>query len=232
MDIKKGDVKKMIRESLELEPRGASSGELSESVVATPKTYRLNTELLLTKTKDAHKELYSHYIASFNQASAELDTADRKSSNSEGSEYRAVKVDEQYNMNASYLHELYFSNISDPYSEINLDSFAHMRLSRDFGTFDDWQRDFVACANSARGGWVVTAVSTYLKKYVNFIVDDHSKHVLVGTYPVIVLDMWEHARRDYLNHKQEYVKAMMKEFDWNIIEERFKRGDLILKAIS
>jgi Fe-Mn family superoxide dismutase len=228
-DIKKGDIRKVIRESLDLEPK---KGDLNESVRATPKTYNLNTELILTKTKDAHKELYGHYIESFNQASAELDSADRKSSNSEGSEYRAVKIDEQYNMNACYLHELYFANISDPYSEVNLDSFAHMRLTRDFGTFDDWQRDFIACANAARGGWVVTALSTYLKRYVNFIVDDHTKNVLVGTYPVIALDMFEHARRDYLNHKQEYVKAMMRELNWNVIEERFKRADLILQAIS
>lgn len=225
------EIKNSIRESLGMKPKGKQE-VLSESVHALPKTYDLNTELLLTKTKEAHKELYSNYIEKFNEASAELDSADRKSADCDGSEYRSVKIDEQYNMNASYLHELYFANISDPYSEINLDSFAHMRLTRDFGTFDDWQRDFIACANSARGGWVVTAVSTYLKRYVNFVVDEHSKHVLVGTYPVIALDMWEHARRDYLNNKQEYIKAMMRELNWNVIEERFKRADLILRAIS
>lgn len=49
-------------------------------------------------------------------------------------------------MNGSYLHELYFANIADSQSRISMDSLSYMRLNRDFGTFDNWQRDFIACA--------------------------------------------------------------------------------------
>lgn len=225
--MKKSEVKQIIRKSLGVDET------LDESYVAQPKIYDLNTEMLLSKTKDAHKELYQEYIEKFNALSAKLDVADRLGANSTDSEYRNVKINEQYAMNAVYLHELYFANISDPYSEIGMDSFSHMRLSRDFGSFDEWQRDFIACALSARdGGWVVTALSTYLKSYINFVVDGHDGHIPVGTYPVIVLDMYEHARRDYLNSKKDYVVAMMKELNWNVIEERFKRSDLIIQATS
>jgi Fe-Mn family superoxide dismutase len=224
--MNKGEVKKIIRDSLGLDEN------LNEAYVAQPKIYDLNTEMILTKTKEAHKELYNGYVENFNALSAEMDIADRMSANI-NSQYRNVKINEQYMINAVYLHELYFSNISDPYSEIGMDSFAHMRLNRDFGTFNDWQRDFIACGMSAKnGGWVVTAFSTYLKRYINFIVDGHDCHVPVGAYPVIVLDMWEHARRDYLNNKKDYIVAMMKELNWNVIEHRFKRADLINQAIS
>lgn len=227
--MKKLDVRKIIRESLELEDEKEI---LSEAYVAQPKSYDLNTELILTKTKNAHKELYVRYVDSLNHVSAQLDVVDKRLSDSNLSDFRSAKINEQYNLNAVYLHELYFANVSDPYSEINVDSLAHMRLNRDFGTFDDWQMDFRACAMAAQSGWAVCAYSTYLKRYVNMIIDGHNQQALVGTYPVIVLDMWEHARRDYLNNKNDYIRAMMKELNWNIIEERFKRSDYIAQALA
>lgn len=226
--MKKTDVKKVIRESLQLEELDT----LNEAYVAQPKSYDLNTELLLTKTKEAHKELYDKYIDSLNVSNAQLDAADTRVSDSTVSDYRSVKLAEQYNMNAVYLHELYFANISDPYSEINVDSLSHMRLNKDFGNFDNWQMDFRACAMAARNGWAVCVYSTYLKRYINMIIDDHNLNCLVGTYPVIVLDMWEHARRDYLNNKNDYIHAMMKELNWNVIEERFRRSDLIAQSLA
>lgn len=227
--MKKGDIKNIIRKSLELEE---DRQDLNEAYVANPKSYTLNTEMLLSKTKEAHKELYAKYIDSLNEANAKADAVDKRLADSNGSDYRSLKLDEQYNLNAVYLHELYFANISDPYSEIGVDSLAHMRLNKDFGTFDDWQRDFMACAMSSRNGWAVTAYSTYLKRYVNIIIDGHNQEGLMGAYPVIVLDMWEHARRDYLNNKKDYIFAMMKELNWNVIEQRFKRADLINQALS
>lgn len=225
--MNKSDVQKIIRNSLQLdEPE-----TLNESYAAQEKTYDLNTELILSKTKDTHKKLYSSYVESLNLASAQLDTVDKKLS-AGTSEFRSIKLNEQYNMNATYLHELYFSNISDPYSEISVDSLSHMRLNRDFGTFDDWQMDFRACAMASRNGWAVCAYSTYLKKYVNMIIDGHDCHSLVGTYPIIVLDMWEHARRDYLERKNEYIRAMMTEFNWNVIEDRVKRCEIIAQALT
>ena len=49
-----------------------------------------------------------------------------------------MTIHETYNMNSAYFHELYFANIGDSNSRINMDSLSYMRLNRDFGTFDDW----------------------------------------------------------------------------------------------
>jgi superoxide dismutase, Fe-Mn family len=226
--MKKADVQQLIRKSLGFDE---SEANLKEAYAAQEKTYDLNTDLLLSKTKEQHKELYAGYVEALNVSSAQLDTVDRRSAGST-SDFRSIKLNEQYNMNATYLHELYFANISDPYSEIGIDSLAHMRLNRDFGTFDDWQMDFRACAMACHNGWAVTAYNTYLKRYMNFLIDGHDCHVPVGIYPIIVLDMWEHARRDYLNRKNDYIRAMMKELNWNVIEERVKRSEIIAQALS
>lgn len=228
--MKIGDLKKQLREDLNL-LGGDDPVVIEESYVAQPKKYTLNTEALRSKTKQQHFELYDSYMQSLNQVSADLDRVDRTQANGNYSEYRDAKRAEVYNLNAVHLHELYFANISDIYSEVNVDSLAYMRLNRDFGTFDDWQRDFMACAMGARG-WVVTVLSTYLQRYINIVIDSHDQGIPVGCYPVMVMDVWEHARRDYLNNKKAYVEAMMLELNWRVIEERFKRADAMLEILK
>jgi len=202
--------------------------KLNEAYVAQPTNFNLNTELLSEKTKIAHQELFEGYIKELNTVSAKLDTADRENVNPNNSQFRSLKLDEIHNHNASFLHGLYFQNISDVNSEITADSLAFMRIERDFGSFDLWQEDFIACCMSSRNGWAMTVYSSTLKRYINTIVDLHDQHVLISSFPVIVMDCWEHSYyRDYLKNRKAYVYGMMKELNWNVIEERFKIADKI-----
>ena len=127
----------------------------------------------------------------------------------------------------------FFENISDPQSQLTMDSLTFMRLERDFGTFDAWQKDFIACAMSARSGWAVTVYNTFLNRYMNVVCDLQSLNVPFSAHPVIVLDMWEHSYyRDYLNDKKAYIFAMMKELDWDIVEKRVKNVEKIGKVLK
>ena len=229
--ISKNEVRDIIRDSLGLEEK--SDEELNESLVLQKKQFDLPTELLTDKNKKAHKGLYENYVKTFNTVSAELDGVEKDNANLNHSYFRSLKVDETYNMNAAYLHELFFNNISDVQSQISMDTLSFMRLERDFGTFDQWQEDFIACAKSARNGWVVTGFNTYTQRYMNTVIDLHSLNVPVGFYPVIVVDVWEHSYyRDYLSKRKPYVHAMMKELNWGVIEDRFKRAEKIAKALK
>lgn len=206
---------------------------VNESYVTTAKKYELRTELLSEKTKKSHQELLENYVETLNSVSTELDTAPRDETNLNNSDFRSLKIDEVYNLNAAYLHALYFENVSDVNSRITMDSLAYMRLQRDFGSFDDWQKDFIACAMSARNGWALTVYNAVLNRYINVVVDLHSEHVPISSFPVVVLDVWEHAYyRDYLKDRKSYVFAMMKELNWDTIEERFKKCDRIAKVIK
>jgi Fe-Mn family superoxide dismutase len=226
--ITKKEVIKNIRESLGIETKEM----INESLVAQVKKFDLSTELLSGANKKNHLELYDQYVKDFNRISAELDTANRAESNSNISQYRSLKEDETYNMNAAYLHELYFSNISDLDSKISMDSLAYMRLARDFGTFDAWQADFIACCLASRCGWAITYLNTYTQTYMNCAIDLHSLNVPVGSYPVVVMDMWQHAYyRDYLKDVKTYTYAMMKQLNWQIVTKRFEKAEKILAAL-
>jgi superoxide dismutase, Fe-Mn family len=207
------------------------NSSLNESYVAEPKKFDLRTELLSEKTKKARQEDFEEFIKALNQTSALLDTADRESANDKASEFRRLKLDEVHNQNASFLRALHFENISDLNSKITMDMMCFLRLERDFGSFDNWQKDFIACCMSSRDGYAMTGYSLYLKRYINFIIDTESLNVPIGVIPVVVLDVAEGAYyRDYMSDRKSYVMGMMKEFDWERIEERFLKAEKIAKA--
>lgn len=222
-----------------LQEKGVSSRQkkkaknLNEAYVTQVGSFNLQTELLSSKTKKAHQQLLEGYVETLNKISASLDGVDKSSANLNMSAFRSLKIDETYNHNAAFLHGLYFENISDLSSNISVDSLSYMRLARDFGSFDAWQEDFVACCLSARNGWAITAYNTHLQRFVNTVIDLHSLNVMTGIYPVIIMDCWEHSYyRDYLKDRKSYVFGMMKELNWEVIENRIKKADAIAKIIK
>lgn len=209
-----------------------NSDVLSEAYVIEAGKFKLQTELLSSKTKSSHQELLEGYVKKLNSISSQLDGVDKSSANLNSSSFRSLKVDEVYNHNAAFLHGLYFENISDLNSNITMDSLSYMRLSRDFGSFDAWQEDFVACCLSARNGWAVTYFDMHLKRYNNTVIDLHSQNVMTGMFPVIVMDCWEHSYyKDYLKDRKTYVFGMMKELNWSAIEARIEKADKISKIL-
>jgi Fe-Mn family superoxide dismutase len=218
-----------VRKSLGLSQKSKSA--MNEAYVIQAKKYKLPTEMLSLKSKAAHEEILESYVETLNTVSAQLDAVDRAASNSNHSDYRSLKIDEVYNLNAAFLSGLYFDNISDLRSTITMDSLTFMRLERDFGTFDDWQKDFIACAMASREGWAVTVYNMFLQRYINVPIDLSNVNVPLNCYPIIVLDMGSHSHyRDYLNDKKTYVFSMMKELNWETIEERVLRAERLAKV--
>jgi len=220
-------IKEMIAKDLGLKK------PVNESYVTAAQKYDIDTELLSAKNLAAHNDLQAKYVDDLNTVSAKLDSVSRDDANLNHSEFRALKIDEVYNLNAAFLHALFFENIGDQQSVITMDSLTFMRIERDFGSFDAWQKDFIACALSARNGWAVTVFNGFLGRYINVIVDLHSLNVPFSSTPIIVLDCWEHSYyRDYLKDRKTYVYAMMKELKWEKIEERLRKTEKIAKILG
>lgn len=225
------DIKSTIRQSLGLnEIRNDNS--LNEAYVVEPKAYSFRTEFLSDKTKKARIDDFNESVKCLNNIAARLDTADREAADHKSSDFRSLKADETRCINDSFLRSKYFDNIDDPRSQITMDTLTFMRLERDWGTFDSWQKDFIACGLSARSGYVVTAYNMMLRRYMNLVVDEGGA-VPIGTFPVIVLDVSEGAYyRDYLGDRKTYIIAMMKELNWDVIEDRIKKAERISKVLT
>ena len=221
------DLEKQIREAV-AQALGVDS--LNESYVTKAKKFKLSTEFLSNKVKTARQKDFEKYVDALNMTSARLDTASREDANLHGSEYRQLKCDEVYCLNASFLRAFHFENISDQRSELSMDTLSFMRLERDFGSFDAWQKDFIAAGMASRDGYACTAYNIFLGRYMNIVIDGESENVPVGCLPVICLDVAEGAYfKDYLDDRKTYIIAMMKELNWEKIEERMKKSEKVAK---
>ena len=197
---------------------------LQEAYVVEVPVVEMSTELLSSKSKQILKDKVDTYAAELNYVSAELDTTSRDLAMPGASRYVALKEQEGRLLQLNFLLGLHATNISDVQSMLTMDSLTFMRLERDFGSFDSWQKDFIACAMGSTC-FAVTAYNLELRRYMNLIVDDN--HPLPpAVIPVISLCvMPELYVRDYLDDRKSYVFAMMKELNWNTIEFRVKRAD-------
>lgn len=199
---------------------------VKEALHVTGNSFVIKTEKLSKTTIEAHQNLYNKYVDVFNKVSSELDAANKQEAGSYGSSFRSFKMDECFNLNAVKLHELYFHNISDLASEIGVDSLPYIKLSRDYGTFENWQFDFMACAMSSREGWALCVYDPYKNTYMNVCVDGHTNGIPVGAIPVVVMDMWSHSfYKDYDTDKRSYLIAMMRELNWDVVEARMAMAE-------
>lgn len=226
-----GLLARAVKGSVERNAGRIARERVDEAYVANPKPYDQITEFVSQPTKDWHKELYGAYVTSLNRVSIEIDAADKEGANSRSSRYRSLKIDESHLLNAVWLHELFFANCFDPHSMLYMDSPSYLKLEKQWGTFDQWQQHFIACALACREGFAVLGFNMFLQQYVNTIVEGHSQNVMLGLFPILVIDMHEHSRADFKLDSQSYLVAMMREINWTVCDERIKRAETIMGAL-
>ncbi|PRX92512.1 superoxide dismutase [Allonocardiopsis opalescens] len=95
-----------------------------------------------------------------------------------------------------------------------------------FGSFDAFRAHFTANALGIQGsGWSILAWDSIGRRLILEQLYDHQGNLAVGTYPLLMLDMWEHAfYLQYRNVKADYVKAFWNIVNWADVQERFERA--------
>jgi len=201
------------------------------ALVAQPKQFKLDSDKVSATTKKNHLELYTKHCEKFSHLTSEYSAALNKSEYEKLLSTAMLIPNEQ---NTVWMHELYFANCFCRNSQISISSLAYARLARDFGSFDDWQRDFISRHKQMNGaGWIVTAYNFFLQKYVTMSISKNDCNMLLGSYPVIVIDCWEHSYIcDYQTNVMKYLEAMMCELNWDIIGERFLKVEAMSESIK
>ena len=118
-------------------------------------------------------------------------------------------------------HTFYFNTFSPKGGGVPTGALAEA-INENFGSFENFQKEFNAASLALFGsGW------TWLSK------DKDGKLVITkesnagnplksGFTPLLCFDVWEHAYYvDYQNRRADYVNALWKIIDWNVVEERF-----------
>ena len=94
-------------------------------------------------------------------------------------------------------------------------------INSTFGSFDTFKEKFGAAATGRFGsGWAWLAKSN--KGLELFSTANQDSPVMEGHYPILGLDVWEHAYYlKYQNRRPEYIAAWWSVVNWPEIEKRF-----------
>jgi Fe-Mn family superoxide dismutase len=171
------------------------------------------------KQFDDHMTLYKGYVDKTNEVTKKLLNEPRYAeANATWSHYRGLKKGETYAIDGVIMHELYFQNLFGPQGSMGKK--AGYVMERYFGGYNNWQDDFTACAMSARG-WAVCVYEQRTETCRNILLDLHDEGQICSAYPLIVLDMYEHAYfLDYGTNKKDYINKFIHHIAWDTVEKR------------
>ena len=170
---------------------------------------------------EVHIRLYEGYVNKINEIDEILQNdPKREKANATFSFFRECKRGETYALDGVILHELYFENIGSR-GESNLpNSTVTDQLEMDFGSFSNWEEDFIATAKASRG-WVVLSYDQRSYRLRNISLDAHDLGNIAYSAPILVLDVYEHAYfLQYADDKTEYINRFMQNINWEVVSRR------------
>ncbi|HPX94052.1 MAG TPA: Fe-Mn family superoxide dismutase [Candidatus Moranbacteria bacterium] len=137
-------------------------------------------------------------------------------------EYAELKRRFGWEYDGMRLHELYFENIAKEKCVIDQDSQLYNKITEDFGSFDNFIKQFMATGAMRGIGWVVLYFDTKADKLIIAWINEHDTGHLAGCAPILVMDVFEHAFMiDYETKKASYIEAFMKVACWSVASDRF-----------
>jgi superoxide dismutase, Fe-Mn family len=98
------------------------------------------------------------------------------------------------------------------------------RWKKDFGGFEPFKKQFSTAAAAVEGsGWAVLCWNPYFKKLEILTAEKHQDLTQWGAYPLLVLDVWEHAYYlQYQNKRPAFIEAWWNLVNWDDVNKRFE----------
>jgi len=97
-------------------------------------------------------------------------------------------------------------------------------ITSTFGSFDSFKEKFTAAATTRFGSGWAWLIKRGTKLEVISTANQDSP-IMEGAFPVIGLDVWEHAYYlKYQNRRPEYIAAFWNVVNWKIADDRFGRA--------
>ncbi|PIZ00714.1 superoxide dismutase [bacterium (Candidatus Howlettbacteria) CG_4_10_14_0_8_um_filter_40_9] len=124
--------------------------------------------------------------------------------------------------NGMRLHELYFGNMAKGGNELAKNSELYKKIIKDFGSYENWEKEFKAIGVMRGIGWVILYYDKEADKLMNVWIGEHDSGHLAGCVPLLVTDVFEHAYMlDYGIARADYVEIFKNIIDWSVVAERY-----------
>jgi Fe-Mn family superoxide dismutase len=175
-----------------------------------------------------HAKHHQAYVKGANEAIDQL--AEARDTGSIGRTVNLLEKNLAFNLAGHVNHSVFWPNMS-PDGGDKPDGELGAAIDEFFGSFDAFRAHFTANALGIQGsGWSILAWDTLGQRLIICQLYDHQGNLPAGLYPLLLLDMWEHAfYLQYRNVKADYVAAWWNIVNWADVIERFTaaRGVLL-----
>lgn len=194
--------------------------------VLEPKTFSENLmkmKGISAKTQEEHVKLYQGYVKKYNEVMSKIESLsdeDYANANQIYSNLRALKTDLTFAIGGVKNHEIYFGHLGGEGGKPEGELFE--MISKCFGSYEKWEKDFKASAIAARG-WVWLAWDHDLCHLFNYIGDAQNSFPVWNASPIMAIDTYEHAYFiDYGAARAKYVDAFFDNLDWKAVQENWE----------
>ncbi|MFH1520336.1 MAG: Fe-Mn family superoxide dismutase [Candidatus Micrarchaeota archaeon] len=166
-----------------------------------------------------HFTLYQGYVTNTNKAAELLKKLEQGTP-----EYAEVKRRFGWEYNGMRLHEYYFGGMINGGNTLDKESELMKKIIEDFGSYENWERDFKATGAMRGIGWVILYYDKCGDRLFNCWINEHDEGHLAGAKPLLVMDVFEHAFiTDYGLKKADYLNVFFKAINWEKASQRFDR---------
>lgn len=167
-----------------------------------------------------HLKLYEGYVKNTNLLRTQLDDL-IKQGKDRSPEYAGLKRIFGWEFDGMRLHEYYFGNLGGEGKPVQ-DGSLYKALVKQFGSYENWKKDFIATGMIRGIGWAVLYQDPSNGNLVNTWINEHDLGHLAGGKPLIIMDVFEHAYiTEYGLNREDYIKAFFDNLAWKVAEERF-----------
>ena len=168
-----------------------------------------------------HFTLYQGYVTNTNKLMDSL-AAMVKEGKVGTPEYAELKRRMGFEFNGMRLHEYYFDNLGGK-GVLDKSGRLGRKLTEDFGSYEDWERDFKGTGTMRGIGWAILYQDNITGKLMNQWINEHETGHPAGCIPLLVMDVFEHAFiTDYGLKRADYIEAFFKNINWGVVESRLK----------
>lgn len=166
-----------------------------------------------------HFTLYQGYVTNTNKLLETL-AAMVRDGKAGTPEYSELKRRMGFEFNGMRCHEYYFENLGGKEAPDKSGRLGK-KLAEDFGSYDDWEKDFRSTAAMRGIGWTILYQDIQTGTLVNQWINEHETGHLAGCTPILVLDVFEHAFMiDYGLKRADYIAAFFSNVNWKAVEAR------------
>jgi Fe-Mn family superoxide dismutase len=167
-----------------------------------------------------HDQHHKAYVEGLNKAELKLMEARRKR------DFALIKHWERelaFHGSGHILHSIYWKSmapIGNRWETPGAETIKHIMSY--FGSLAAFWEQFTAAAiNVEASGWALLVWQSAWGRLEILTIEKHQDFYQVGSIPILVMDVWEHAYYlDYQNKRKDYVTAWGRLVNWHEVERR------------